>query len=133
MKKQISLSVKCPFCGKSLMDHEELIHNKPSIKLNIQDQNSRGIIYLCSIYECYDYRTDLALTKNEIVDFTCPHCNKELNTKEECQACHAPMVSLVLQAGGRVSLCSRTGCPNHYVAFTDVTTELQKFYETFGS
>ena len=133
MKKQISLSVKCPFCSKSLMDDEVLIHGKPSIRLNIQTPQSRGVIHLCSIYECYDFTTEVSLTEGEVVQFTCPHCNKELNTKEECQACHAPMVALLLTTGGRVSLCSRTGCPNHYVAFEDLSTELQKFYETFGS
>ncbi len=133
MKKQISLSVKCPFCGKLLMDEEERIHDKPSIRLNIQTKQERGVIYLCSIYECYDYKTEVPLQEKEVVEFTCPHCNKELNTKEECQSCHAPMVALLLTTGGRVSLCSRTGCPNHYVAFEDLATELQKFYETFGS
>ncbi len=133
MEKYISLSVKCPFCGKSLMDKEELLHGEPSIKLNIQTQNSRGTIRLCSIYECYDYQTEVPLIEKEVVDFTCPHCNKELNTKEECQVCGAPMVSLLLKTGGRVGLCSRTGCANHYVAFEDLATELQKFYEAFGS
>ncbi len=133
MKKQISLLVKCPFCGKLLMDSEEMIHGKPSIRLNIQTRKNRGVIYLCSIYECYDFRTEVPLKEKEVVEFTCPHCNQELNTKEECQVCHAPMVALLLTTGGRVSLCSRTGCPNHYVAFDDLSTELQKFYETFGS
>ena len=133
MKKQISLSVKCPFCGRSLMNQDESLNGKPTIKLNIQTQNSRGTIYLCSIYECYDYHTEVPLTEKEIVDFACPHCNKELNTREECHVCGAPMVSLLLTTGGRVSLCSRTGCPNHYVAFEDLATELQKFYEIFGS
>lgn len=131
MKKYISLSVKCPFCGKSLMDSEELINEEPSIKLNIQTRENRGIIHLCSIYECFDYKTEVALTEKEVVEFTCPHCNKELNTKETCRLCHAPMVSLLLKTGGRVSLCSRTGCANHYVAFEDLSTELQKFYEKF--
>ncbi len=133
MKKYISLSVKCPHCGKSLMDDEELLNGKSSIKLNIQTNSSRGVIYLCSYYECFDYTTEVPLTEKEAVEFTCPHCNKELNTKEECRVCHAPMVSLLLQTGGKVSLCSRTGCSNHYVAFEDLSTELQKFYETFGS
>lgn len=133
MKKYISLSVKCPHCGKSLMDDEELLNGKSSIKLNIQTKESRGVIYLCSYYECYDYNTDVSLTEKEVVEFTCPHCNKELNTKEECQVCQAPMVSLLLLTGGKVSLCSRTGCSNHYVAFEDLSVELQKFYETFGS
>jgi len=133
MEKYISLSVKCPFCGKSLMDHEEPLSGKPSIKLNIQTKNSRGTIHLCSIYECYDYKTEEPLIEKEIVEFTCPHCNKILNTKIVCHTCDAPMVSLLLKTGGKVSLCSRTGCANHYVAFEDLSTELQKFYETFGS
>ncbi|UBM61153.1 hypothetical protein LA303_06895 [Candidatus Sulfidibacterium hydrothermale] len=132
MKKHISLAVKCPHCGKSLMDKEAPLHGKPSIRLNIQTQQSRGVIHLCSYYECFDYKTDVPLAQEEIVTFSCPHCNKILNSHEKCKICDAPMVSLLLQTGGRVSLCSRTGCSNHYVAFEDVATELQKFYEAYG-
>lgn len=131
MKKQISLHVKCPHCRKSLMDEERLLHDSPSIRLNIVTIEERGVIYLCSIYECHDHETDLKIKKNTVVDFYCPHCNKELLVNEECKVCGAPMVSFVLKVGGRVSICSREGCVNHYIAFQDLSQELSKFYQEY--
>lgn len=132
MKKNISLAVKCPYCMKSLMNHDLQLHGYPSIKINIQTETERGTINLCSVYECFDHTADIDLEKGIIVEFSCPHCNKELLTKEECTFCGAPMVSLLLETGGRVNICSRQGCPNHYVAFEDLSTELSRFYEQYG-
>lgn len=131
MKRKISLHVKCPHCRKSLMDDEVLLHENPSIKMNIVTPDDRGVIYLCSIYECYDHQTDVKIEKGTVVDFYCPKCNKELLVSEECGVCSAPMVNFVLQVGGRVSFCSREGCPNHYVAFQDLSSELAKFYHEY--
>ena len=55
-----------------------------------------------------------------------------LTIKDECKLCGAPMVTFVLKAGGRVSICSRKGCSNHYLTFQDLTQELSKFYNEFG-
>jgi ssDNA-binding Zn-finger/Zn-ribbon topoisomerase 1 len=131
MKKQISLHVKCPHCRKSLMDEEKLLNGQPSIRLNIVTPEERGVIYLCSIYECHDHETNLDIKKNTVVDFYCPHCNKELLVNEECKVCGAPMVTFVLKVGGRVSICSREGCVNHYIAFQDLSAELSKFYQEY--
>lgn len=131
MKKRISLEVKCPYCRKSLMDEDNKLHDLPSIKLNIVTPDDRGVMHLCSVYECYDHKTDVEIKKGTVVDFYCPHCNKELLVKEECKLCGAPMVDLILKVGGRVSFCSRAGCPNHYVAFTDLSTELSQFYNEY--
>lgn len=131
MKKQISLHVKCPHCRKSLMDEEVLLHDYPSIKLNVVTIEDRGVIYLCSLYECYDHQTELDLKKGTVVDFYCPKCNKELLVNEECKVCGAPMVAFVLKVGGRVSICSRDGCANHYIAFEDLSAELSKFYHEY--
>jgi len=132
MKKKISLHVKCPHCRKSLMDEEVKLHDHPSIKLNIVTPDERGVIYLCSIFECYDHEVDIELKKGTVVDVYCPKCNKELLINEECNVCGAPMVSFVLRVGGRVAICSRYGCSNHYVAFQDISSELSKFYHEYG-
>lgn len=131
MKKQISLHVKCPHCRKSLMDEEVKLHDYPSIKINIVTPEERGTIHLCSIYECYDHQVDVELKKGTVVDFYCPKCNKELLVNEECGVCGAPMVAFVLRVGGRVSICSRNGCANHYIAFQDLSAELSKFYHEY--
>lgn len=132
MKKKISLHVKCPHCRKSLMDDEVKLHDHPSIKLNVVTADERGVINLCSIFECYDHKTDIAMKKGTVVDVYCPKCNKELLINEECNVCGAPMVSFVLRVGGRVAICSRYGCSNHYVAFQDLSSELSKFYHEYG-
>jgi len=132
MKKQISLSVQCPHCLTSLMDDNNKLHGFPSIKINIVTPEDRGVLHICSLYECFDHESNVKIKDSTIVDFYCPHCNKELLVKEECKICGAPMVSFVLKAGGRVNICSRNGCSNHYVAFSDLSSELTKFYDQFG-
>jgi len=132
MKKFISLSVVCPYCMKSLMDEEMKLSGFSSIKLNIQTEEDRGTIRLCSLYECFDHQSDIPVKEGEIAEFSCPHCNKELLVKEECHLCDAPMVSMMLKTGGRVNICSRKGCSNHYVAFQDLSIELSSFYNFYG-
>ncbi len=133
MKKQISLNVQCPHCLTSLMDNDKILHGFPSIKLNIVTPEDRGVLHICSVYECFDHNANIEIKDNTVVDFYCPKCNKELLVNEECKLCDAPMVSFVLAVGGRVNICSRKGCSNHYVAFSDLSTELTKFYNEFGN
>lgn len=134
MTKQVSLNVKCPHCGQSFMDGTTMLKDKPSIKLNIETSSDRGTIRLCSIYGCYDHLCDIDLKDGEIARFFCPHCNKELKSNDECDSlhCNAPMVPLNLHLGGKVFICSRKGCDNHFVAFEDLATEVRKFYDEYG-
>jgi len=134
MAKIVSLNTKCPNCGKSLMDHDTQLKDKPSIKLNIETQTNRGTIRLCSLYGCYDHLCDIELSKGEIARFYCPQCNKELKSNDECDSpsCNAPMIPLILELGGKVFICSRRGCDNHFVAFEDLGTHVRKFYDEYG-
>ena len=134
MTKVVSLQVKCPHCGKSFMDEEVKLNNISSIKLNIETESNRGTIRLCSIYGCYDHLCDIDLKDGEIAKFFCPNCNKELKSNDECgsQNCNAPMIPLTMQLGGKVFICSRKGCVNHFVAIEDLATEVRKFYHEYG-
>ncbi len=132
MSDKVCVSVKCSLCNKSLMDHEHFLHDKPSIKLNIQLGNVRGIIRLCSIYGCYDHESDVDLSGVDIAEFACPHCNQLLATKELCDKCGAPLVGFILDIGGKVNLCSRKGCTKHYVVFEDINNALKLFYNEYG-
>jgi methionyl-tRNA synthetase len=116
------------------MDNDTLLMEKPSIKLNIETASARGTIRLCSIYGCYNHLSDIEIADREIVRFFCPHCNKELISNDECdtQNCNAPMIPLILRVGGKVFICSRKGCENHFVAFEDLATEVRKFYHEYG-
>ncbi len=132
MEKHVSLHVKCPLCDHSLMDENTLINGKPSVKLNITSENDRGVVWMCSIYDCNDLKMSFEIPESEIVDFYCPHCNRELGSDMTCKQCEAPMVPLVIKAGGTVMVCSRKGCNNHQLVFKDIGTELSKFYSEYG-
>jgi len=132
MSKSVSVQVKCPLCNSSLMDNEHRLHDKSSIKLNIHNKKERGVIHLCSIYGCYDHACNISLSGNETAEFTCPHCNQILNSSEKCRLCDAHMVPLNLDIGGRVVMCSREGCKNHYVAFENPNDAITRFYEEYG-
>ena len=132
MTKIVSINAKCPHCGKSFMDHENLLHEKPSIKLNIEVADNRGTIRLCSVYDCYDHLCDFELKKGEIAKFYCPDCNKQLISNDTCDLCNAPVIPLIMQIGGKLYFCSRRGCTKHVVAFEDLNLELRKFYHEYG-
>src|SRR5271157_439117 len=127
----LSLNVKCPFCGKSLMDNDHKIDNEPSIKIIIELRAKRGYLRLSSIYGSYNYQVDVDVADNEIARFYCPHCKLELVTKEFCLTCMAPMAMLVLDMGGKVSFCTRKGCQNHNIGFEDLSVALKKLYQEF--
>jgi hypothetical protein len=134
MTKVISLAVNCPHCSKSLMDSDTLINNKPSIKLGIETAiRQKGHIWLSSIYGDYHFISEFVIPEGEIVELSCSVCHENLRRKKtECEACGAPIVTLNCDVGGRVSVCSRVGCKNHYVEFEDLDTTIRKFYEDYG-
>jgi len=127
----ISLNVKCPDCGKSLMDHEHKVDNEPSIKLLVNDSKNNGTIRLSSIYGSYNFVCDITLENDQITVFSCPFCKSTLTTKELCSTCMSPMSTLILDIGGKINFCSRKGCKNHNIGFEDLSSALTKLYQEF--
>lgn len=128
----ISLKLKCPVCGKSLMDKEHLVDNEPSISLNVKIADQSGEIHLSSIYGSYNYTTNIDMPKGEVAEFFCPHCKSLITSDAECLTCSAPMVPFYLDMGGKVAICSRSGCKNHFVEFEDLSVALRKLYQEYG-
>ncbi|MEI6575194.1 MAG: hypothetical protein WCO63_03355 [Bacteroidota bacterium] len=128
----VSLSVKCPICGVSLMDGNHPVDNKPSIRLGIESNGQSGFVCLSSIYGSYNYTCDIAIDKDQLTRLSCPSCKKQITSKQECVNCGAPMVPLFLDMEGKVSFCSRYGCKSHFVEFEDLTHVLQRLYEDYG-
>ena len=128
----VSLNLKCPYCSASLMDPESLVDNETSIALHIDISKKKGDINLSSIYGSYNYVCNIDSPKDVIAVFSCPHCGKDLNTKVECKVCKAPMTSLILDMGGKISYCTRSGCKNHSVEFEDLNNALRKMYQEYG-
>ncbi len=125
----VSLHLKCPECGKSLMDHQQLVDNESSIKLVIETSNDKGIIRLSSIYGSHNYTCDIKIPEDEIAKFYCPSCKSNITSDLDCKTCEAPMIPFILDMGGNVSICSRSGCKNHFVEFEDLSTALKKLYQ----
>jgi Zn finger protein HypA/HybF involved in hydrogenase expression len=132
MYELISLKLKCPLCGKSLMDDEHLVDNEPSILLNIEIAGNKGSIRLSSIYGSYNYLTDIEMPKDEVAKFSCPHCKAHITSDSECLSCGANMVPFYLDMGGKVTICSRNGCKNHFVEFEDLAVALRRMYQEYG-
>jgi len=128
----ISLSVKCPVCGKSLMDHENKVDNESSIKLFIEAAGKKGTIHLSSIYGSYNYTTDLEPENGVIAVFSCPFCQSEITSDDHCSTCQAPTSTLILDIGGKINFCSRKGCKDHSIGFEDLSNALTKLYQEFG-
>lgn len=128
----LSLKLKCPTCGTSVMDHKRLVDNEASIRLNINVGEKEGTINLSSIYGSYNYISDIEIYPDEVASFSCPHCHAHLEDKSECLTCRAEMVPLNLDMGGKVSFCSRSGCKNHKVEFEDLSIALSQLYQEYG-
>ena len=128
----VSLSLKCPHCGVSLMDPDSLVDNETSIALHIDIAKKKGDINLSSIYGSYNYTCNIDCPIDEIAVFSCPQCGKDLNCEAECKICKAPMANLILDMGGKISICTRSGCKNHSVEFNDLNIALKKMYQEFG-
>jgi len=124
----IYLYARCPICKHTLMDNDQKVDGRPGIRLGIKTSEIDGEIILSSVYESYNYRCDIEFPKNEIVTFSCLFCNEILTSKFECEYCGAPMVPLDMDIGGKVSICSRSGCKGHFLEFEDITTALKKLY-----
>lgn len=132
MYELMSFKVKCPMCGDSLMNHDQLIDNESSIKLDIEVANKKGAINLSSIYGSYNYKANIELIPDEVVKFFCTHCKAQIISDSNCLTCTAPMIPFYLHMGGKVSICSRTGCKDHKVEFDNLSIALNKLYQEYG-
>ena len=127
----IPVKVKCPYCGKSLMDKETLIDKHPSVKVIAQHSNKRGNLYLSSLYGSYEIKCDLELPMDEIFIVSCPHCNPVLTIKKLCEECNAPMVAFDFIEGSKINICSRRGCKKHSIEFEDLKKQIAAFYSAY--
>lgn len=127
----VNLALKCPVCGKMLVDENTLVDNVPSIKLMIRIGDKEGYIWLSSIYGSYNHQSTIDIDDGAIALFKCTHCLAELPTPELCGECKAPLVDFHLIEGGKVSICSRAGCKKHSIEFEDLATALNHYYNEF--
>jgi NADH-quinone oxidoreductase subunit E len=129
----IQVNVKCPQCGKSLMDHEYKIDGHPSVKVTVEFKGKRGWVRLSSLYGSYNVAEEFPVPMGSVVRFFCPVCGSELKGTRICEQCNAPMIPLRFTEGGLVQICSRRGCKKHLIEFEDLEAELRTFYDRYST
>ena len=107
------LNVSCSRCNHSLMDPDHPIDGSPSIRVTASFERSHGWLRLSSLYGSFTVESEYLIPTDTVVDFFCPHCHAELKGASMCPLCSAPMVSMIVRAGGIVQICSRRGCKGH--------------------
>lgn len=107
------LTVSCPRCNHSLMDPAHPIEDSPSIRVTASSGRGHGWLRLSAIYGSYRVESEHVIPPDAVVDFFCPHCHAALNSAAACAVCGAPMVCMIVRAGGVVQVCSRRGCKGH--------------------
>jgi len=128
----VLVNVKCPYCKQSFMDDDRRIDGYPTVKVIIQKGNKQGFLYLSSIYGSYNIISEIDIPIDEIVLFSCLHCQSSLLTKNLCDKCNAPMISFELRNGGKVQICSRRGCKKHLIEFSNLAQEISEFYNVYS-
>ena len=127
----VSLKVKCPHCGKSLMNTEHKLDGVSSIELKITYAGKNAPIYLSSKYGSYNIESDLIPPHGNVAGFRCPHCDADLKSTRKCDMCGSQMIALELKDGGMVQVCSRSGCRKHLLEFEDTDAALEAFYKAY--
>ena len=107
------MNVSCSRCNRSLMDPDHLIDGSPSVRVTVSFERKHGWLRLSPLYGSFTVESEYPVRTDEIIDFFCPHCHAELKGASTCPLCNAPMVSMIVRAGGIVQICSRRGCKGH--------------------
>ena len=126
----VNVSVKCPHCGKSLMNSGKKLDKVASIEVNLTYAGKHAPLYLSSLYGSYLVETALPIPAGKVAGFRCPSCKADLKSLRKCDACGSHMIAFELKGGGQVHICSRRGCKKHVLEFQDADSELQAFYKS---
>ena len=57
----VSVSVKCPHCGKSLMEPKKKLDNATAILVHVTYAGKNSSLYLSAAYGSYKVETDLGI------------------------------------------------------------------------
>jgi NADH-quinone oxidoreductase subunit E len=106
-------TVSCSRCNHSLMEADHPIDGSPSIRVTASFEDRHGWLRLSALYGSFTVESEYPIRMDQVLDFFCPHCHAELKGAATCPLCSAPMVSMIVRAGGVVQICSRRGCKGH--------------------
>jgi len=112
------IEASCPRCNHSLMDETFALDGRPSVRLTVSFDQRHGWLRLSSLYGSSNTAADPDIPEGAVAEFFCPHCHAGLGGPSSCPACGAPLVPLIVRAGGIVRICSRRGCNSRTLDLT---------------
>lgn len=107
------VNASCSHCGRSLMDPDHPIEGHPSIKVTASFGQKRGWARLSGLYGLSQTCAEFEIPSDVVAELSCPHCGVSLLSGSECVECGAKMTQLKAGGGGRLEICSRSGCDGH--------------------
>lgn len=114
----LSITATCPRCNRSLMDSDHPLDGHPSIRVSVLSDGQHGLLRISSWYGDGRVPRECGLPGDGIARLFCPHCHGELAAGSNCTACRAPLVSLVVEGGAMLRICSRLGCEKYLLDLT---------------
>jgi NADH-quinone oxidoreductase subunit E len=118
-ERMFRIVVACPACNRSLMSNEHLVDGHPTIHITAAWGSKHGYLRLSSLYGDYRIQSEHEIPRDTIVTIFCPRCHAELKSTHSCARCDAPMIPLLVRAGGILQICTRRGCKEHMLDFGD--------------
>lgn len=104
------IEASCIRCNHSLMDAGVSLDGRPAIRVMAAAGPKQGWLWLSSLYGSPARRCEQEIAPETVVQVFCPHCHAELAGASDCPTCRAPLVPMILRAGGIAQFCSRRGC-----------------------
>ncbi len=106
--------------GESLMSDAVRIHGEPSVQLELQIDDSRGMVFVDAYWGSHAKLYSFPIPAQEeqiLVEAFVPHTNTSLMGSYHCdiEGCHSSRGIVLRLPGGRNSttVCARLGCPGH--------------------
>jgi NADH-quinone oxidoreductase subunit E len=112
-KRVFKINVSCPHCNRSLITYDHLLDGQPMIHVTASYGRRHGWMRLSSLYGDYRVESEHEIPEDALLDFFCPRCNARLHSTRDCPRCDAPMIPMLVRAGGIMHFCSRRGCKEH--------------------
>ena len=120
------LNVSCPTCKKSLMDPDYRIDGHPSVKFDVSSNGNKSWLRLSSLYGSQAIALEHELPLNNLSQFYCPHCFKELPSFSGCMECGSPMAALFVREGCSWEVCTRRGCRGHLLNLDQINMDKKR-------
>lgn len=117
MPRHITVELKCHYCGESLSDESHPVDGNPGIKLKASSGGKSFFVWLSSVFGSNNLESEAQFKKGDIVEFACPHCSAPQTSNKKCDMCGAPVALFKLADGGKVRVCTRSGCKNIWLDF----------------